>query len=199
LRGVDAQSGLAVRLRRVRKLPAIERGHRRALSAVLLATVVAVVLTLNRYGMTVDGVGWSGAQLLLGFVAGWDILTRRILNVVLLPASLLVIVVRVSFAPGALLESLVAGAAAFTVFLVVALASRDGIGIGDVKLAGFLGLLLGRAVLGALIAGCVAGGIAAVLLLVTGSAERRSTFAYGPYLALGGALWIVLGDPPSLF
>jgi leader peptidase (prepilin peptidase)/N-methyltransferase len=183
----------------VRKLPAIEHDQGRALSAVLLATFGAVVLTLKRYGMTVDGFGWSGAQLLLGFIAGWDILTRRILNLVLLPASVVIIAVRVVFAPGALVESLVAGAVALTVFLALALASRDGIGMGDVKLAGFLGLLLGRAVLGALIAGCVAGGIAAVLLLATRSAERRSTFAYGPYLALGGALWIVLGDSPSLF
>jgi leader peptidase (prepilin peptidase)/N-methyltransferase len=180
-------------------LPAIEYDQRRALSVVLLATVAAVGLTLTRYGLSVDGVGWSGAQLFLGFVAGWDILTRRILNVVLLPASLAVIVVRAVFAPGAILESVVAGAIAFTVFLVVALASRDGIGMGDVKLAGFLGLLLGRAVLGALLAGCVAGGIAAILLLVTRSAKRRSTIAYGPYLSLGAAIWIVIGAPPSLF
>jgi leader peptidase (prepilin peptidase)/N-methyltransferase len=180
-------------------LPAIEQGDRRALSAVLIATLAAVVLTLNRYGLTVDGVAWSGAQLLLGFIAAWDLLTRRILNVVVLPASLVVIIARVVFAPGALVESLVAGAVAFIVFLVVALASRDGIGMGDVKLAGLLGLLLGRSALGALLAGCVVGGIAAALLLVTRRAERRSTFAYGPYLALGGALLIVLGDPPSLF
>jgi leader peptidase (prepilin peptidase)/N-methyltransferase len=199
LRGVDAQSGLAVRLRRVRTLPAIEHGQRRALSAVLLATVAAVVLTLNRYGMTVDGVGWSGAQLLLGFVAGWDLLTRRILNVVVLPASLIVIALRAAFAPSALPESLISGAVAFLVFLVLVIAFGEGLGMGDVKLAGLLGLLLGRAAVGALLAGCVAGGVAAALLVLSGRADRKSTFAYGPYLALGGTLWILVGAPPALF
>jgi leader peptidase (prepilin peptidase)/N-methyltransferase len=126
-------------------------------------------------------------------------MTRRILNVVLLPAALIVIAVRAAFAPSALEESLVAGVLAFAVFFVLAVAFRSGLGMGDVKFAGLLGLLLGRTVLGALLTGCVAGGIAALLLVLTKRAGRKSTFAYGPYLALGGGLWILVGSPPPLF
>ncbi len=95
--------------------------------------------------------------------------------------------------------TLIAAVAAFAVFLVLAVAVRGGMGMGDVKLAGLIGLLLGRATPGGLIAGVVAGGLAASLLLLSGRAGRRSTFAYGPYLALGCAVWIVVGHPPPLY
>jgi leader peptidase (prepilin peptidase)/N-methyltransferase len=166
---------------------------------VVVVTVGMAALTLARYGVTADGLGWSVAQLLLGFIAGWDLLTRRILNVVVLPASLIVIALRAAFAPSVLPESLISGAVAFLVFLVLVIAFGEGLGMGDMKLAGLLGLLLGRAAVGALLAGCVAGGVAAALLVLSGRADRKSTFAYGPYLALGGALWILVGAPPALF
>jgi leader peptidase (prepilin peptidase)/N-methyltransferase len=186
------------RLASVPALQTIGPGHRRALAVVALATVAAVALTLNHYGFTANGLGWSAVQLLLGFVAAWDLLTRRILNVVVLPASLIVIAARAAFEPSALPEILVAGAVAFVVFVVLSVVG-SGLGMGDVKLAGLLGLLLGRAALGALLAGVIAGGVAAALLVASGRAGRKSTFAYGPYLALGGAVWIFVGSPPSLF
>jgi leader peptidase (prepilin peptidase)/N-methyltransferase len=178
---------------------AIGVAHRRALAGIAFATAVAVAITLHHYGVSANGLGWSATQLLLGFIAAWDVMTRRILNVVVLPASLIVIAVRAAFVSSALVESLVAGLLAFIVFLVLSVASRSGLGMGDVKLAGLLGLLLGRAAVGALLAGTVAGGLAAAVLVMSGRAGRKSTFAYGPYLALGGALWIVVGDPPHLF
>jgi leader peptidase (prepilin peptidase)/N-methyltransferase len=186
------------RLAAVPELHTIGPGHRRALAAVALGTVAAIALTLNHYGFTANGLGWSAVQVLLGFIAGWDILTRRILNVVVLPASVIVIALRAAFEPSAVPEILVAGAVAFVVFVVLAVVG-SGLGMGDIKLAGLLGLLLGRAALGALLAGVIAGGVAAALLLASGRAGRKSLFAYGPYLALGGAVWILVGSPPSLF
>jgi leader peptidase (prepilin peptidase) / N-methyltransferase len=173
--------------------------HRLALAAVALGTVGAVVLTLRRFGFTGNGIAWTATQVLLGSVAIWDLRTRRILNVVVLPASLVVVALRVVFVPSALPETLVAGVTAFAVFVVLAVAFRGGLGMGDVKLAGLLGLLLGRAAVGALLAGVVAGGVAAALLVASGRAGRKSTFAYGPYLALGGALWILFGSPPAFY
>jgi leader peptidase (prepilin peptidase)/N-methyltransferase len=171
--------------------------HRGALGTIVLATAVAVVLTLLRYGVTGVGLCWAAAQVVLGFIAAWDVLTRRILNVVVLPAAVVVVALRAAFVPSALAETLVAGGIAFVVFLVLVIA-LNGFGMGDVKLAGLLGLLLGRSALGALLAGCIAGGIAAAFLIASGRAGRKSTFAYGPYLVLGAALGILLGHPPPL-
>jgi leader peptidase (prepilin peptidase)/N-methyltransferase len=79
---------------------------------------------------------------------------------------------------------------ALAVFGVIWLLGRGALGLGDVKLVAALGALLGYpAVLAGLFAGVVAGGLAALLLLLTRRADRKDPFAYGPYLTLGA--WLV--------
>lgn len=91
---------------------------------------------------------------------------------------------------------------AVAVFLVAALvgAGSEGLGLGDVKLAGVLAGLLGwhgwsNALLG-LATGCVIAGLVAAALLLTRRAGRRSFVAYGPALIAGSYPWAVL---PPLF
>jgi len=76
------------------------------------------------------------------------------------------------------------------VFLLLSLLRRGAMGAGDVKLAAAIGFLVGYPlVLTALFWGIVAGGIAALVLLLTRRAGRKDAMAYGPYLALGG--WLI--------
>ena len=77
------------------------------------------------------------------------------------------------------------------VFLLVALVGRGALGAGDVKLAAALGGLVGYpVVLAALFCGVAAGGLAAVLLLLTRRAGRKDFMPYGPFLILGGyVIW----------
>ena len=74
----------------------------------------------------------------------------------------------------------------FGVFFLLALIGRGAMGLGDVKLAGVIGLMTGYPlVVAALALGIVLGGVAAIALLVTRRAGRKGTMAYAPYLALG--------------
>src|SRR5581483_811936 len=100
------------------------------------AAALLVTPTLVRYGVTANGLAWSVVQVVLVAIAFVDLRERRIPNVVVLPLGLAAIVARLVFERGALVEILVAGAAAFAVFLLLALAVRGGLGMGDVKLAG---------------------------------------------------------------
>ena len=79
-----------------------------------------------------------------------DLDLRLIPNRITLPAAvaalIAAVILDVSFVP----EQLIAGAAAGGFFLLAALAYPRGMGMGDVKLAGMLGLYLGRAVAPAL-------------------------------------------------
>jgi len=69
------------------------------------------------------------------------------------------------------------------VFLVL-----PGFGLGDVKLGGLIGLILGfPAVFTGLLAGMVLGGLGAGVMLLSGRARLQTAIAYGPYLA-GGAI-----------
>lgn len=74
-------------------------------------------------------------------------------------------------------------------FLLLAIIGRGAMGLGDVKLAGVLGALLGfPLVLRALVVCVFAGGAVALYLIVSRRSKASGTMAYGPYLALGG--WI---------
>jgi Flp pilus assembly protein protease CpaA len=75
-------------------------------------------------------------------------------------------------------------------FFLLALLTRGAMGLGDVKLAAATGALVGwPAMVAALLLGILAGGVAALLLLLTRRAGRKDYFAYGPYLASGA--WVV--------
>lgn len=70
-------------------------------------------------------------------------------------------------------------------------------GMGDVKLAGMLGLFLGAEVAVALLAGFVAAALAGLVLLIRHGAAgaRRATLPLGPFLALGAAVALYAGAP----
>lgn len=164
-----------------------------------VATVAALlaVATLVVRGADADGICWALVQVMLVGLAAEDLRSRRIPNVITAPVAVAAVAVRVALERSELVEILVAGAGAFAFFLVLALLTRGGLGMGDVKLAGLLGLLLGTAVATALFIGTLAGGVASVALLARGR-KRGTTLAYGPYLCFGGAFAVLLLHLPRL-
>lgn len=82
-------------------------------------------------------------------------------------------------------------------FLLLAIIRPADLGLGDVKLAGSLGLLLGwigwsHVVLGAF-ASFLLGGLYSALLLATRRAGRRSEIPFGPFMLVGALLTVVWG------
>jgi leader peptidase (prepilin peptidase)/N-methyltransferase len=169
----------------------------RAVAAIVAAAALAVA-TLVRFGVGANGAAWAVVQVVLVGLAWIDLRERRLPNALVVPLGLGALVARAAFVRGSLVEVVVAGAVAFAVFLLLALVVRGGLGMGDVKLAAAEGLLLGRAAVDALVLGVVLGGLAAVVLLLVRRAGRASTYAYGPYLALGAAIAILVWSPPRL-
>jgi leader peptidase (prepilin peptidase) / N-methyltransferase len=93
-------------------------------------------------------------------------------------------------------ERLIAGAAAGGFLLVAALAYPGGMGMGDVKLAAVMGLLLGRAVAPAILIALLSGVIVgAVVIARKGAREGRKTAVpFGPFLALGALISVFAGQ-----
>jgi leader peptidase (prepilin peptidase)/N-methyltransferase len=159
--------------------------------AILVAAVVAV-----RHDETPELVLGLVLVAFLVPLALIDLATRLLPNALTAPAAILAVVVGTALDPGGEIERLVAGAAAGGFFLAAALVSPRGMGIGDVKLAAVLGLFLGRevavAVLVALVAAVLLG---AAVVARKGVAEgRRTAVAFGPFLALGGVVAVLVGD-----
>jgi leader peptidase (prepilin peptidase) / N-methyltransferase len=100
---------------------------------------------------------------------------------------------------GAYGRAWLAAAAMFAAFLVLALLRPADLGLGDVKLAGVLGLVLGwqgwgEVVVGAFL-GFLLGGLTGVGLMLAGRAGRRSSIPFGPIMLLGALAAIAWGHP----
>lgn len=121
---------------------------------------------------------------------------RRVIpNKITLPAAIVALAVGLVLAPSRVPEQLIAGAAAAGFLLVFALAYPKGMGIGDVKLAGVLGLFLGRSVAVALLVGVLAAAIvgAAIMAQLGVKQGRKTAVPFGPFLALGGVVGLLAG------
>lgn len=87
------------------------------------------------------------------------------------------------------------GAAAFF-FLLWMVTRGRGMGLGDVKLAFLLGLLLGypRIVVG-LYSAFLTGATTGVILMMTGRKTLKSTIAFGPFLIIGAVIALLWSTP----
>ena len=125
-----------------------------------------------------------------------DLDHRLIPNKLTLPGAVLAIAIVLLTDPDSLVENLISGAAAGGFLLVAALVYPAGMGMGDVKLAGMMGLYLGRAVAPAMFAALIAGTLVGALIIARKGAKegRKTAIPFGPYLALGGLVGLFAGD-----
>lgn len=139
------------------------------------------------------GLTLVGFLLVLALV---DLDTRTLPNRLTLPAGVAAVVLGTLLDPGGEGERLLAGVLGGGFLLVAALAFPKGMGLGDVKLAAVLGLFLGREVAAALLVALVAGVLVGLVVMRRkGIAEGRATaMAFGPLLALGGVVALLVGS-----
>lgn len=100
---------------------------------------------------------------------------------------------------GALLRAGIGAVALFGFYFVLLVAYPAGMGFGDVKLAGVLGLYLGWVGWGALVVGAFAaflvGGVVGLALIARRRAGRRTQIAFGPWMLAGAWIGLVAGQP----
>ena len=125
-----------------------------------------------------------------------DLEHRLIPNRITAAAAVAAVVAILAFDPGFIVEAAVAAAAAGGCFLLVAIISPRGMGMGDVKLVAMLGLYLGRAIAPAIFIALVAGVVigAAIIARVGMTEGRKTAVPFGPFLVLGGLIAFFVGD-----
>jgi leader peptidase (prepilin peptidase)/N-methyltransferase len=95
-----------------------------------------------------------------------------------------------------LTEHIIAALAAGGFFLIAAIVYPAGMGMGDVKLAGVMGLFLGRAVAPAIFAALIAGTVVGAVVIARFGAKdgRKKGIPFGPWLAFGSLVGLFWGD-----
>ena len=132
---------------------------------------------------------------MLAVVTLTDLERRIIPNKVLIAGAVLCLVIAVPTDPAGVPERLIAAAGAGGLFFLVALAYPAGMGLGNVKLAAAMGLFLGRAVAPAILAALLIGSFVGLALIARhGSEARKMAIPFGPFLALGGVVALLMGD-----
>ena len=169
--------------------------------------------TAALFGLTAWWAGWTWslpAYLYLAAIAVAlaliDIDTKRLPDAIVLPsypvaAALLALA---SWNPGgvsdwsAFVRALLGCAVLFAGYFVLMFIYPAGMGFGDVKLAGVLGLYLGWLGWGELTVGAFAaflvGGVFSLALLAAGRASRKSGIPFGPWMIAGAAIGVAAGE-----
>lgn len=140
----------------------------------------------------------------IGMALAWiDVDTHRLPDAIVLPSYPVAVVLLVGATAaagdwGAGLRALLGGVILLAFYLLLVVVYPAGMGLGDVKLAGVLGLYLAWLGWGALVVGAFAaflvGGVFAVGLLLARRAGRRSGIPFGPWMILGAAIGIGWGE-----
>ena len=152
----------------------------------------AAALTFDRVWVSVMIAPFLGLMVALAII---DLRHRIIPNRVVYPSLLAfaAYIVVVGLAGGGL-DVIRAGIGMLAyggVLLLVAIVSPRGMGMGDVKLAALIGLVLGsvglRYVTVAAGAGVLLGGVGAIVALIAG-ASRKKAIPFGPFLAAGAVV-----------
>jgi leader peptidase (prepilin peptidase) / N-methyltransferase len=175
----DGPSGFAI----VRELP---RPHRIAVVAIGLVLGVACFVRFGLTGRAVVGAVFCAVLVLL---TATDLDRRLIPNVVVLPATAVLLAAQIALYPDRTLEWVLSSLFAALFLFLPLLVVPTGMGMGDVKLAALLGVVLGKSVAAAVLLAILSAAVYSVVLLVKeGMSARKKTF-----VAIAGIVVLLIG------
>jgi leader peptidase (prepilin peptidase)/N-methyltransferase len=127
-------------------------------------------------------------------LAGIDLDHKLLPNKIVYPMAAYGLVISLVVATDDFPEHVIAGVGAFAFLLIAVLAYPAGMGMGDVKLGGAMGLYLGVSVLPALLAAFLTGTLFGLAVIAReGAAARKKAVPFGVFLAIGGLVGVLAG------
>lgn len=166
-----------------------------ATAAAAMVVVSVATLALLRGVSPYQGLMLAAVAAVAAAIVAIDIRSLRAPNALVYPAAAFLALASLPLGAHAFLDALSGGMAAFAVLLLVALAGRGAMGMGDVKAGAMLGLAVGiRALVPMLLVAFLAGGLFAALALGFRLRSRKDVVAFTPFLVAGAIVALALGD-----
>ena len=157
-------------------------------------TAAALVLAYVALGPTAEFVVAGVLLPTLIVITAIDLQHQLIPDAITLPGILAGLLLNLATGRISWVESVIGILLAGGLFLAIILASRGGMGGGDLKFGAMLGAFLGwKALLFALFVAVVSGGVLGIALLASGLRGRKDPIPFGPFLAAGGAMALFWG------
>lgn len=180
----------------------LDRPRAAGTGAIAASAVLAFSIMVVRFGLSPALPAYGYLAVAGAVLAVTDARQRRLPDRLTLPSypvALALLGLAALLLPGGgrpFLGALLGLGIALGLFLLQAVIYPDGLGWGDVKLAGILGLYLGWLGLPALVAGLFLGyllaGAAGLALIAAGRASRKTQLPFGPFLLAGTLATIAL-------
>jgi leader peptidase (prepilin peptidase)/N-methyltransferase len=127
-------------------------------------------------------------------LAGIDLDHRLLPNKIVYPMAVYGLVATAIVDTDAVVEHLIAGAGGFLFLFIAVLAYPRGMGMGDVKLAGAMGLYLGLSLIPAMLIAFLTGSVVGLGMMAReGVQARKKAVPFGVFLALGGIVGVLAG------
>jgi leader peptidase (prepilin peptidase)/N-methyltransferase len=111
-----------------------------------------------------------------------------------LAASILLTIFQPETTFPAIKEAAIGGGVGLGLLLLVFLVSRGGMGLGDVKMAAFIGLVTGYNIFIALLLAIIVGALVSILLLALKIKSRKESVPFGPFLSLAAVATMLWGN-----
>lgn len=147
------------------------------------------------YGLTVELPVIAIYCCLFIIITVTDLEHGLIPNRVVYPGMAIALVASIFLPQPGIVPALIGGAIGFVLFLLIVIVSRGGMGWGDVKLAGLIGLATGfPLLLIAIFLAVISGGLTALVLLMLKIKKRRESIPFGPFLALAAIVALLWGN-----
>jgi leader peptidase (prepilin peptidase) / N-methyltransferase len=127
-------------------------------------------------------------------LAGIDLDHKLLPNKLVYPMALYGLAATAIVDTDDLVEHVIAGAGGFLFLFIAVLAYPRGMGMGDVKLAGAMGLYLGLSLIPAMLTAFLTGSLVGLGMMAReGVQARKKAVPFGVFLALGGVVGLLAG------
>lgn len=163
-------------------------------------TGLSLVILLYRFG-------WSKELLIYGVLSAHlialsviDIQVYRLPNPIVLSGAIFALILNIVFRPDVWLEMILGGLIGIGFLMIVGLLGnlitrKETLGMGDVKLAGMIGITVGIwHTLGMFAFGYFLGAIIGGIMLLIGAKTMSNKLPFGPYLSIGVFISLLWGS-----